>query len=819
MSAATQAIFSSWAIDPLVLLGVLAGVILYLRGWRVLRRVMPARFPAWRLGMFLAGMLALWFALASPIEPLSSLLLSAHMIQHLLLISVAPPLILLGSPLLPLLRGLPRGFAHDGLGPFLAWPKLRRFGHALTHPVVGWLAMVFSLCAWHVPLAFDLALRSPGWHKVEHACFFFASVLFWWPVVRPFPSRPHWPLWSVPLYLLATDLVNSVLCAILTFSEHSLYAGYQMVPRLFGTTALSDQVTAGVIMWVPGSVVFLVPAALVAVQYLSPSQPLVRPRRASGAGGRLLETGVFASLERRLLVALRMASPPACATVPGHGLSLNPASISAGSASLLSPTSRGHAAAQAKKPLDLLTMPIIGRFLRSLVGRRTMQVVLLLISIAVIADGLFGPQISAANLAGVVPWTWWRALTIVALLAVGNLFCMVCPFMLPRELGRRLGLKPRNWPRALRSKWLAVGLLVLFFWAYEAFGLWDKPIWTAWLIINYFLAAFVLDAFFRGASFCKYVCPIGQFQFITSLVSPLEVKVRQPDVCGSCRTHDCLRGNERHRGCETDLFLPRKTGNLDCTFCLDCVRACPHDNIGLQAVVPGKDLIHDSARSSVGRLSRRPDFAALALVLVFGAFASASIMTAPLNGWLDRLAFRAGFGSSLPVVTAFFAFALVAAPAVSVWSATRIGRAAGKVTLPGRELFCRFSLALVPLGTAMWAAHFLFHFLAGYHAAWPLFQQTLVEWGITIMGQPDWSAGGVPLAAKTIVALQTLLLDAGLLLTLYVGWRIARDCASRVKSALSLLVPWALLALALYAAGVWIFLQPMQMRGLIASSM
>jgi polyferredoxin len=204
------------------------------------------------------------------------------------------------------------------------------------------------------------------------------------------------------------------------------------------------------------------------------------------------------------------------------------------------------------------------------------------------------------NLAGVLPWTYWRAFAVVALLAAGNFFCMACPFTLPRDLGLRIGRRQRPWPRALRSKWFALTLLVLFFWAYEIFGLWDKPIWTAWLILNYFLVAFAIDALFRGASFCKYVCPIGQFQFITSLVSPFEVKVRSPDACASCKTHDCLRGNERQPGCGTDLYLPRKSGNLDCTFCLDCVRACPHDNIGLIAATPGLDAVNDSQRSSIG---------------------------------------------------------------------------------------------------------------------------------------------------------------------------------------------------------------------------
>src|SRR5262249_15860969 len=145
---------------------------------------------------------------------------------------------------------------------------------------------------------------------------------------------------------------------------------------------------------------------------------------------------------------------------------------------------------------------------------------------------------------------------VIALLAAGNFFCMACPFMLVRELGRRLGLPQRAWPRVLRTKWVSVALLVLFFWANEAFSLWDKPAWTASLILNYFFAAFILDAFFRGASFCKYVCPIGQFHFVNSLVSPFEVRVRTAHVCTSCRTHDCLHGNQHQRGCELDLYLP-----------------------------------------------------------------------------------------------------------------------------------------------------------------------------------------------------------------------------------------------------------------------
>src|SRR5262245_36087020 len=281
MQSVSQAILSSWSIDPKIALVLAAALVLYYRGWLILHRTLPQRFSLWRLLGFTSGLIILWLAIASPLDAFSGLLLSAHMVQHLLLMSVAPPLILLGTPFVPVLRGLPRRFARDGVGPFLVWPALRRAGNAVTHPVNCWVVMAVTLFAWHVPAAFDLALRSPAWHQFEHACFFGASLLFWWTVVRPFPSRLQWPLWSVPLYLLVADLLNTTLSAILTFSDHVLYRHYLEVPGLFGTAALADQIRAGVIMWVPGSLVFLIPAALIAIEYLSPRRLLVRPHRGS----------------------------------------------------------------------------------------------------------------------------------------------------------------------------------------------------------------------------------------------------------------------------------------------------------------------------------------------------------------------------------------------------------------------------------------------------------------------------------------------------------------------------------------------------------
>ena len=201
----------------------------------------------------------------------------------------------------------------------------------------------------------------------------------------------------------------------------------------------------------------------------------------------------------------------------------------------------------------------------------------------------------------------------------------------------------------------------------------------------------LVDGFFRGASFCKYVCPIGQFHFVQSLVSPFEVKVRQPEVCTSCSTHICLHGNAQQRGCELNLFQPKKLGNFDCTFCLDCVHSCSHGNVGLIAIVPGASIVRDR------RLSRRRDVGVLVGLSVFGAFISAAVMTGPVMMWLHQ--WHARLGSMLAATTLFLSGGPGALPGLLVFLC---GRAKP-------ELTGRFLLALVPLGFSMWLAHFCYH--------------------------------------------------------------------------------------------------------------
>jgi putative membrane protein len=257
----------SWPLWPAV--GIVIAGTLYVRGWHALQRTRARELPRWRAVCFFGGLLALWIALASPIDALDDFLLSAHMLQHFILMSVAPPLLVLGAPLVPMLRGLPPWIVR-ALRPLFASRTLHKVAHALAHPAVAWLLMNVAYLGWHVPQAFELTLRSEAWHNTEHMCFLLTSIVFWWVIVEPWPSRTRWSRWVVIPYLLTADVVNTILSAVLAFSGKVLYPSYGAAERITRLTPLKDQVLAGSEMWVLNSIVFLVPVAVVVVRMLSP---------------------------------------------------------------------------------------------------------------------------------------------------------------------------------------------------------------------------------------------------------------------------------------------------------------------------------------------------------------------------------------------------------------------------------------------------------------------------------------------------------------------------------------------------------------------
>lgn len=273
MPANAEAVFQSWSAPLGLDVALCLTVLIYARGWFRLHANLPQLIPPWQLAAFVAGIAAVWVAIGSPLDAFDEFSLVAHMTQHLLLMAIAPPLILLGAPELPLLRGLPRVVARSVVSPFLRSNPVKRLGHFVTRPAVAWLAAALALIGWHVPAAFDLALQRPWLHELEHASFFAAGILFWWPVIQPWPSAPQWPRWSIPLYLFCATVPCDVLSGFLAFCDRVVYPSYLSAPRVFGLSPLADQQSAAALMWFSVTIIYLVPAAIITIQILSPHAP------------------------------------------------------------------------------------------------------------------------------------------------------------------------------------------------------------------------------------------------------------------------------------------------------------------------------------------------------------------------------------------------------------------------------------------------------------------------------------------------------------------------------------------------------------------
>lgn len=767
MNAFLDDVFLSWPFSPWLLFSLVIPALIYVRGWRQLRKQQPFRWTSGKLAFFVSSVLSIYLALGSPIETFSGLLLQVHMIQHMLLMLVAPPLFWLSDPMIPMLRGMPTPFRREFIIPLFQDSLVIAFFQKISHPINALLFLTVTTWVWHIPIFYNAALQSDLIHYFQHVCFLLSGIFFWYAIIRPYPSHPKWSKWLLLPALLLADIQNTILCGIFSFSDKVLYSHYESVPRIMNLSAIEDQAIAGVVMWVPGSLAFLLPLCFIGIK--------------------LLYGSINTEAHSRSLIPSRLSLP----LVQDQKVSGRITSSS----------------------FDILKTPLLGNFLRWRYSRFIAQTITASIAFFIIYDGLFGPQIAPMNIAGVLPWIHWRAIIIMSLLLLANAFCFGCPFMVPRTISRMFFSPSWRWPRALRNKWLAIILLLLFFWSYEAFSLWDSPMLTAWIIILYFTAAFIVDSLFRDASFCKYLCPIGQFQFVYSMASPFEIAAKETLTCQQCSTKDCIRGNEKSRGCELKLFIPNKVGNLDCTMCLDCLHACPQDNIAIQIRFPMTEFSAEQNRSGIGRLSKRGDIAIMILVLTFAAFANAAGMVGPVLEWQDELASRLGLSNRFLIVSLFYLFSLIFTPAIVTTLAAFFSNRSSTRRVSIVENLCHFALTFVPIGLSMWLVHYCFHFVTSYQTIVPAVQHFFQDRGLSFLGEANWICSCCGPMPSWLLPTEIIALDLGLLLSLYICWRCASSITSRARDALSAAIPWATVHIMLFLIGVWILFQPMQMRG------
>jgi putative membrane protein len=233
----------------------------------------PHIMRTWRLAASLGGVLSIASVFTSPLAHADHHSLTGHMVQHLVLMTIAAPLILLGRPSITwwyrLLRSLSDRLS-TGVGRCSTIHKFERF---FARPSLCWLAGTLCVILWHIPPIFALGRRSESWHHLELATFLAAGLLFWRPVVRQSQSAARHPRWSIPLYLFLATLPCDALSAFLTFCGRVVYSAYESGPRLFDNAALQDQEFAGSMMWVWVTFVYLVPAVISIIQALSVRKP------------------------------------------------------------------------------------------------------------------------------------------------------------------------------------------------------------------------------------------------------------------------------------------------------------------------------------------------------------------------------------------------------------------------------------------------------------------------------------------------------------------------------------------------------------------
>lgn len=276
MDPVTRAILASWNWRPEVILSLLLVGVLYGVGWwRLRRKRRRDRGVAngWRLTAYLAGLLLIALALLSPIETLAGQFFFMHMIQHLLLIMLAPPLLMLANPLPFVLWGLPAGVRHAtgrGLSQVLHRESaFRRTLRTVTGPGIVWMVYVSLLVGWHDPNAYNLALTNQWVHDLEHFSFFLPSLAYWWLVIGAGP-RIHKQM-STPArmaFVIAAIPPTMLLGVSIAFATAPIYTYYLGVPRPWGLSVLQDQMLGGVIMWVPGSMMYIIATLILAAGWL-----------------------------------------------------------------------------------------------------------------------------------------------------------------------------------------------------------------------------------------------------------------------------------------------------------------------------------------------------------------------------------------------------------------------------------------------------------------------------------------------------------------------------------------------------------------------
>jgi polyferredoxin len=499
---------------------------------------------------------------------------------------------------------------------------------------------------------------------------------------------------------------------------------------------------------------------------------------------------------------------------------------------------------------NLLNLPVLGDFLRWRYSRFALQLPLLLLAMLAIYDGFVGRQLAPANTATVSVWVHYRGIVALVLVLFGNLFCAACPLMLTRGASKLLKRFLPEFRFPFRNKYLVLFLTGVFLFSYEHFDLWASPWLTAWLMLGYFAAALFVDVFFPVGTFCKYVCPLGNFNFALSHLSPTQISAVSPEVCANCEGKYCLNGRletstsrapisgnranhvllqlepidprmqlepTQTRSLEpiqTRSLEPTQTRSLEPSAISNLPSAQSFPGCETALFVPQIQSNQDctlcfncvracpydnvalTVRSPIGEaLSAKPktDWTWFVVFLTWAGLLNAFAMIPPYYSLATWLSGVLGTRNEALLLGLIFAVLLGLGCALTLWAA--------------RGRLRHWVGVLMPLAVAIWGGHYLFHFVTGANTLLPNIIVALSRLGLPL--EPP----GLPATVRLdlIFPFQVAVTYLALLASGFVAFK--KTSQASLKTTLLEMLPMVLLALTINTLTILIFSQPMQARG------
>jgi polyferredoxin len=354
-----------------------------------------------------------------------------------------------------------------------------------------------------------------------------------------------------------------------------------------------------------------------------------------------------------------------------------------------------HEAIIAEHRQDLLMFPILGRVLKWRGFQPSLEIPGVILFLLVIIVGVWGTQEPSQNFATMLIWVYWWSLVIFSFVFVGRIWCMMCPLGAVGEwVHRRVGTLGRHWPRRLRNLWPAHIFFITLTGVDLVLGIDTLPGFTGLFVLSLIILAVLFGVIFERRTFCRYVCPIGGMCGIYSMTSVVELRVKSPARCESCTTKECIKGTDHSYGCPWFEYPGEMDRNNYCTMCLECVRSCPHENVGLMVRPPGQDLWRTNTRVF--------DEVILAVGMV-GVMASHTIATTqPFTDWVDTLEATNGIPSWL-TITLVYVFSIIGANLAFLGASALAARLTSTRERPltGRTVYKWTGYALIPLALSM----------------------------------------------------------------------------------------------------------------------